>query len=149
MGSLRARGATRVDLNGPQDLLVRESQDAHLERNPRGAAEDFVRLQYFLRGSLGIADQQRPRGSVHGVELCPRRRGQPRSLPISVKVCAISRMKIVGCLRGGVSQEADGVKTHDEFLSRVTGAAACLAVELNKRPESFWRSKRSSSARMA
>jgi hypothetical protein len=61
--------------------------------------------------------------------------GQPRSLPISVNVC-VSRKKIVRCLRCGISQEADGMKTHYEFLSGVTGAAACLAVKVDQRSKS-------------
>jgi hypothetical protein len=49
----------------------------------------------------------------------------------------LARIKIIRCLLRRICQETDGVETHDEFLSRVTGAAACLAVKLIKRTESF------------
>jgi hypothetical protein len=52
------------------------------------AAEDFIHVQYFLRDRFGVADQQRAGGSAQGVKLRPSRRGQPRSLPIFVNVCA-------------------------------------------------------------
>jgi hypothetical protein len=62
--------------------------------------------------------------------------GQPRSLPISVNVCAYPGKKIVRSLLCTVTQEADRMKTHDEFLGRMAGAAACLAVKIDQRSKS-------------
>jgi hypothetical protein len=45
-------------------------------------------------------------------------------------VC-VSWIEVVGCLLVCVSKEADGMKTHDEFLGGVPGASACLAVEVD------------------
>src|ERR1700688_5071960 len=116
---------------------MRQRRDAHLERNARDAAERIIHVQYFLRDCLGVTDQQRTCGSAHSVELRPGSWG-PAALLADLGECVcVSRIKVVGSLLGGVSQEADGVKTHDEFLGGVTRTAACLAVEVDKRAESF------------
>src|ERR1700676_3675358 len=111
---------------------MRQRRDAHLEGNARDAAERIIHVQYFLRDSLGVADQQRTRGSAHGVELCPGSWG-PAALLADLGECVcVSWIEVVGSLLGGVSKEADGMETHDEFLCGMTGAAACLTIEFNK-----------------
>ena len=131
------RDAGSQDFDRSQHLLMRERRDAHLERDARDAAEGFVHVQYFLRDSFGVADQERTGGSAHGVELCPGSWGPAAFLADLGERVRVSGIKVVGRLLGGVSQEADGVKTHDEFIGGVTGAAACLAVEIDQRAESF------------
>ena len=67
---------------------MRKRGDAHLERNARNAAEDFVVIQYFLRNRFRVADEQRAGGPAYGVKLRPGG-GRPAAfLPISVNVCA-------------------------------------------------------------
>src|ERR1700732_294261 len=116
---------------------MRQRRDTHLECDARDAAEGIIHVQYFLRDSLGVTDQQRTCWSAHGVELCPGSWGPAALLADLGEGVCVSRIKVVGSLLGGVSKEADGVETHDEFLGGVTGAAACLAVQVDQRAESF------------
>src|ERR1700683_3088077 len=114
-----------------------ESRDSHLKGNAGDAAKCFVHVQYFLRDSLGIADQQRTRGSAHGVELRPGSR-RPAALFADLGECVrIPRIKVIRCLLSRVSQKTDGVKTHDEFLGGVTSASTCVAIESDKRAEAL------------
>ena len=88
---------------------MRQRRDTHLECDARDAAEGIIHVQYFLRDSLGVADQQRTRGSAHGVELRPGSWG-PAALLADLGECVcVSWIKVVGSLFGGVSKEADGV----------------------------------------
>jgi hypothetical protein len=50
----------------------------------------------------------------------------------------VSGIEIVRSLLGCVSQKANCVKTHDEFLRGMSGATASFAVKVDKRPKSFW-----------
>src|ERR1700683_209191 len=114
-----------------------ESRDSHLKGNAGDAAKCFVHVQYFLRDSLGIADQQRTRGSAHGVELRPGSR-RPAALFADLgERVRISRIKVIRRLLCRVSQKTNRVKTHNELLGGVTGAPTCLAIEIDKRTESF------------
>src|SRR6266853_4520357 len=116
---------------------MRQRRNTHLERDARDAAEGIIHVHYLLRDCLGISDQQRTGRSAHSVELCPRGRGPAALLAdLSERMC-VPRIEVVRSLLGCVSQEADRMKTHDEFLGRVTRAAACLAVKVDKRAESF------------
>ena len=116
---------------------MRQCGDAHLERDARDPAEDVVHVEYLLRNRFGVPDQQRACRSAHGVEMCPRSWGPSALLTDLCKRMCIPGIKIVGSLLGGISQKADRVKTHDEFIGGVTGAAARLSIEINKRAESF------------
>src|SRR6266853_776362 len=116
---------------------MRQRRNTHLERDARDAAEGIIHVHYLLRDCLGIADQQRTGRSAHSVELCPRGRGPAALLADLGERMCVPGIKIVRSLPCGVSEEANRVKTHDEFLRGVTRAAACLAVEVDKRAESF------------
>src|ERR1700686_471861 len=95
-----------------QHLLMRKRRDAHLERDARDAAEDFIVIQYFLRNRFGIADEQRAGGPAYGVELRPGGRWPAAFLPDLGERMRVPWIKVVGSLLGGVGQKADGVKSH-------------------------------------
>src|SRR5258706_4716546 len=131
------RDACSQYLDGSQHLLMRKRRDTHLERDASDAAEDFIHVEYFFSDSLGITNQQRPRGSAHCIELCSGRwRPAAFLADFGERVC-VPGVKIVRGLLRGVSKEADGVETYDEFIGRVTCAPACLAIQVDKGTEPF------------
>jgi hypothetical protein len=125
------------EFDRPQHLLVRQRRDAHLESDSRKTSESFVYIQYLLRNRFSIANQQRARGPAQSVKLCPSGRGPAAFLPDLCEGVSVSRIKIVCSLLRGVSQEADCVKSDDEFLRRVAGAAPGFAVMFDQGPKSL------------
>ena len=87
-------------------------RDTHLERDTREAAEDLIVIQYFLRYSFGVADEQRAGRPAHGVELRPSGRRSAAFLADLGERVRVPRVKVVSSLLGGVGQKADGVKSH-------------------------------------
>jgi hypothetical protein len=63
------RDARPQDLDGAQHLVMRKGGDAHLERDARDAAENFIVVKYLFRNRVGVADEQRAGGPARGVEL--------------------------------------------------------------------------------
>src|SRR4030088_2314 len=100
---------------------MRNRRDAHLERNARDAAEGLVVIQYFLRNSFGVADEQRARGPADGVELRPGGR-RPAALPADFgERVRVAWIEVVGSLLCGVGQKTDGVKSHGQLLGGGAG----------------------------
>jgi hypothetical protein len=116
---------------------VRKRRHTHLESNTGEAAEDVIHIQYLLRDGFGIADEQRTRGASQSVKLCARSWGPAAFFTDLSERVGISWIEILRSLLGCVSQKANCVKTHDEFLRGVSGAAPSFAVKVDKRPKSL------------
>src|SRR5579862_5625507 len=112
---------------------MRKRRNAHLERDARKAAQGFIHVEHFLRDRFGVANQQRARGSAHGVELCPGGWGPAALLADLGEGVRVPGIEVVRSLLGAISQEADGVKAHDELSGGVTRAAPRLAVKVDER----------------
>src|SRR5579859_1427578 len=116
---------------------MRECRNTHLESNARKATEHFIHIEYLLCYGFGIADQQRTGGSAQSIKLCPRSWRPAAFLANLGKGMCISRIKVLCGLLRGVSQEADGVKAHDEFLCGVADTTPSLAIKVDKWPEAL------------
>jgi len=121
----------------PQHRLVRERRDTHLESNSRKASQNFVHVKYLLHNRFSIADQQGARGSAQSVKLCPSRRWPAAFLADLRERVGISGVEIVCSSLCGVSQKADCVKSDNEFLGRMAGAAPSFAVKVDQGAKSL------------
>jgi len=102
-----------------------------LEGNSRKASDDFVHVQYLLRDGFSIPNQQRACGSSQSVKLCPSRWGPATFFADLCERVGISRIEIVCSSLCGVSKKADCVKSDNEFLGRMAGAAPSFAVKVD------------------
>jgi hypothetical protein len=116
---------------------VRERRHTHLESNTGKATEDFTHVQYLLCDRFGVSDQQRTWGSSQSVKLCPRSRGPAAFFTDLSERVGISWIESVCSFLRSVSQKADCVKSDDEFLGGVAGAAPSLSVKVDQGPKSF------------
>src|SRR4029077_3017275 len=117
--------------------LVRKGRDAHLKSDSRKTSENFIHVKYLLRHLFSISDNECPGGSAQSIKLCS---SCGRPAPFLADLCegvSVSRIKIVCSLLRGVSQKADCVKSDQQFLGGVAGAAPCLAVKIDQGPKSF------------
>src|ERR1700693_5080063 len=121
----------------PQHLLVRERRDTHLESNSRQASQNFVHVQDLLRDRFSIADQQGARGSPQSVKLCSSRWWPAAFFAALRERVSISGVEIVCSLLCGVSKKADCVKSDNEFLGRMAGAAPSFAVKVDQGTKSL------------
>src|SRR6267143_4056688 len=121
----------------PQHLLLRESRDTHLESNSRKASQNFVHVQYLLRDRFSIADQQGAGGSAQSVKLCPSRRWPAAFFADLRERVRISWIEVVCSLLCGVPKKADCVKSDNEFLGRMAGAAPSFAVKVDQGTKSL------------
>ena len=100
-----------------------------MERNSRKASQNFAHVNYFLRDGFSIAYQQGAGGSPQGVKLCPSRRWPVAFFAELRERVGISWIEIVRSLLCGVPKKADCVKSDDEFIGGMAGAAPSFAVK--------------------
>jgi hypothetical protein len=113
------------------------AETPHLESNTGKATEDFIHIQYLLCDGFGIADEQRTRGASQSVKLCARSWGPAAFFTDLSERVGISWIEILCSLLGCVSQKADSVKAHDEFLRGVSSTAPSFAVKVDQGPKSL------------
>jgi hypothetical protein len=99
------RDSGSQNFDSTQHLLMRQRRHTHLECDARDAAEGLVHVEYFLRDSFSIADQQGTRGSAYGVELCPCSWGPTALLANLGERVRVSRIKVIRSLLGCVSRK--------------------------------------------
>jgi hypothetical protein len=111
-------------------------RDTHLEGKARG------RRGLHSRTVLSARPFRRRRSAARrrvraGRQIAPESPGAAAFFAdLRERVC-ISRKEIIGSLLCCVSQKADCVKSDDEFVGGVAGAAPSLAVKIDERPKSL------------
>jgi hypothetical protein len=116
------RNAGSKNLNRPQHRLMRKRRDAHLERNARETTEDIVHVEYFLRDSPGVADQECTCGSAQSIELCPCSWWPAAFFSNFGEGVRVPRVKVIRSLPGSSPRESDGFPIRrgmPESLARV------------------------------
>src|ERR1700730_4279484 len=117
------------DLYGIQHFLVRKRRDTHLECDAGDATENFIHIKDLFRDRFSVADQQRAGRSAQGVELSACG-GWPAAFLADFGKCV--RIAWIEYFRGfvsGISEKANGMKTHSKSLGGMTGAAPSFTGE--------------------
>src|ERR1700682_5622225 len=99
--------------------------------------QNFVHVQYLLRDRFSIADQQGAGGSPQSVKLSPSRRWPAAFFADLRERVGISGVEIVCSSLFGFSKKTDCVKSDDEFLGGMAGAATSFAVKVDQRAKSL------------
>src|ERR1700680_4369450 len=125
------------DLYGVQHFLVRKRRDTHLECDAGDTTENFIHIKDLFRDCLSVTDQQRTGRSAQGVELSACG-GWPAAFLADFGECV--RIAWIEYFRGfvsGISEKANGMKTHSKSLGGMTGAAPSFTVEVYEWAEAF------------
>ena len=105
---------------------------AHIEHGNCGKTLLRRSVQDLLRDRFSIADQQGARGSRQSVKLCPGRWWPAAFFADLRERVDISGVEIVRSSLSSVSKKADCVKSDNEFLGRMAGAAPSFAVKVDQ-----------------